>query len=325
MKFAFYVLLALCLPLAARAQEGSRKRVGEIIEVKGRADLKGPGQEVKHLTTGDKDIAIFAGQKLECVSKCALKFRVGSEPISLNGGRYPIPNLPARRRHLSDSDSVRVGASSRGPTDILLSPLPAGAGMTRPESFKFRWRMLRTSEGLINISPLSISLVGCKTDERLWPEHVIDYKKGLYVSEEVRRLLKERQRPDSVESIEVVVTSASFDKAQRFCFDLISAAEERRLSAELAMWDDYDDLVRHAERARVFYRHGLYDESAEEFDAALRLSPQTDYLLADAIMARFRLGDDDEVDTLLRRLGKLSSSRGLYKRMFRLTRPKRAG
>ncbi len=322
MKLALYVLLAVCLSLTAQAQEGTRKHVGKIIKVKGRAYLKGPGQEVKHLTTGDKDIPIFAGQMLECVSKCELKFSVGSDPpIQLSGGRYPIPSLGRSRSHLRGS--VVAGASSRGASDILLSPMLKGTGMTRPESFKFRWRMLRTSEGLINISPLSISLVGCKTDERLWVEQGIDYKKGLYAPEDVRQLLKKRQRPDSVDSIEVVVTSASFDKAQRFCFDLISAAEERRLSTELAMWDDYDDLVRHAERARVFYQHGLYDEAAEEFDAALRLSPQTDHLLADAIMSRFRLGDDDEVDTLLRRLGKLSSSRDLYRRMLTLTRPKK--
>lgn len=323
MKFALYVLLALCLSLTAQAQEGSKKRVGKIIKVKGRAYLKGPGQEVQHLTTGDKDIPIFAGQMLECVSKCELKFLVGSDPIHLSGGRYRISNLGRARKHLHDS--VVVGAPSRGPMDILLSPPLKGTGMTRPESFKFRWRMLRTNEGLISISPLTISLVGCKTDERIWVEPGIDYKKGRYVSEEVRRLLKERQQPDSVESIEVVVTSASFREPQRFCFDLISAAEEQRLAAALAMWDDYDDLVRHAERARVFYQHRLYDEAAEEVDAALRLSPQTDYLLADAIMARFRLGDKDEVDALLDRLGKLSSSRGLYHRMLALTGRKKRG
>ena len=284
MKLALYVLLALCLSLTAQAQEGSRKRVGKIIEVRGSADLKGPGQEVRRLATGDKDVPIFAGQMLKCVSNCKLKFMVGSQEIPLSGGSYRIPNLVRPRSHQRGSEAA--GASSRGPMDILLSPSPKGAGMTRPESFKFRWRMLKSNGKPINISPLTISLVGCKTDERLWPEHVIDYKKGLYVSEEVRRLLKERQRPDSVESIEIVLTSASFREAQRFCFDLISAAEEQRLSAALAVWDDYDDLVRHAERASVFYQHGLYDEAAEELDAALRLSPQTDYLLADAIMAR---------------------------------------
>lgn len=321
MKLALYVLLALCPSLIAQAQEGPRKRVGKIIEVKGRADLKGPGQEVQHLKTGDKEIPIFAGQKLECVSNCALKFMVGSQEIPLNGGRYLIPSLGRARRH--PSDSVAAGPSSRGPMDILLSPSPKWAGMTRPESFRFRWRMLKTEKGPLILSPLTISLVGCTTDERLWVEQGIDYKQGLYVSEEVRRLLKDRQRPDAVESIEVVVASASFRDPQRFCFNLISAAEEQRLAAALAVWDDYDDLVRHAERAHVFYEHGLYDEAAEEFAAALRLSPQTDHLLADAIMTRFRLGDDDEVDMLLRRLGKLSSSRGLYERMLKLTTPKK--
>jgi tetratricopeptide (TPR) repeat protein len=221
--------------------------------------------------------------------------------------------------------SVAAGSPSRGPKDILLSPSPKGAGMARPELFTFRWRILRTEEGPVSISPLTISLGGCKTDERLWVEKGVDYEKGFYVSEEVRRLLKGKQRPDSAESVEVVVTSASFDKAQRFCFDLISSAEEQRLASELARWDDYADVLRHAERARVFYRHGLYEEAADEFDAALRLSPETDYLLADAIMARFRLGDEDAVDALLSRLRKLSSGGGLYDRMLTLTRRKKRG
>lgn len=317
MKFTLCVTLALCLSLTAHAQEGSRKRVGEIVEVKGRAYLKGPGQELQQLKTGDKGTPIFAGQRLGCVSKCELKFSVGSRVISLSGGSYPVPNLVRPRRYLHGS--VVAGAPSRGPTDILLSPLPEGAGMTRPESFKFRWRMLRTDERPVSNSPLTISLLGCKTDKRIWVGQGIDYEEGRHVSEEVRRLLKGRQRPDAAESVEVVVASAGFLKAQRFCFDIISAAEERRLAAELARWDDYADLVRHAERARVFYHHGLYDEAADEFDAALRLSPQTDYLLADAIITRFRLGDEDEVDALLGRLGKLSPGRALYDRMLTLT------
>jgi len=117
--------------------------------------------------------------------------------------------------------------------------------------------------------------------------------------------------------MEVVVSSESFPEKDRFCFDIISTNEEKSLSSELAIWDEYSELMRHARRASVFYQHKLYSEAVDEFDRALELSPSTDYLIADAIRAHFQLGDEDGVRSLLKRLAKISPT--LYREMLLFT------
>lgn len=320
MKYGIILVGLLCLVGSAHSQENSQKPVGEIIEIKGRAYLKGEGQKSTVLTSRDKHIPLFAGQEIGCEVKCTVRFSIGRTEKTLLIGHYVIPNLIKPRTHLANS--VRAGAT-RGEEDILISPLERNIGLARPDSFKFRWKMLKINGKPIDVSPLTISLNGCSTDEHLWNKTNIDYKQGLYISDEIRRLLKGRQQQNLIVSVEVVVESGSFEKKQRYCSDIISISEERLLENELARWDDYADLIRHTERAYDFYQHKLYDEAADEFDMAVQLSQDTDYLLADAIICHFQLGDEDGVKSLLNRLEKLSPQSKLYNEMLTLTGQKK--
>ena len=194
-----------------------------------------------------------------------------------------------------------------------------GIGLVRPESFKFRWRRLKVNNEPVSVAPLTLSLNGCTTDQPIWSERNIDYGLGSYAVDQVKQLLKERQQRNAVVSAEVVVASASFDKKQRFCFDIIPASEERKLRNELTKLDGYSELMRHATRAYVFYQHKLYSEAVDEVDLALQLSPETDYLLADAIKAHFQLGDEEGVKGLLERLERVSPGSELYRETLELT------
>jgi hypothetical protein len=317
MKYIFYALLLLCVTNFVYAQESSRKHVGKIIEVKGEAYLEEEGKSKRRLTVRDKGTFLFAEQILRCGSNCEIRFSIGSTPEKLTEGRYIVPNLG--RPSSDDKESISAGSKTRGVNDILLAPVGSDVGFVRPESFKFRWRMLKINSVLINISPLTISLYDCKTADLIWSQPDIDYQQGSYAPSEVQKLLKKRQQPNSTTSIEVVVTSDSFDKKQRFCFNIISAAEEQLLQDKLAKWDNYADLIQYIERARIFYKHKLYDEASAEYDLALTLSPSTDYLVAAAIKAHHLLGDQDKVKDLLNRLRELSPSSNLYDEMLKLT------
>lgn len=318
MKSSLFVILMLCSANLIYAQEIPRKRVGEIKKVTGRAYLKEPdGGPQRELTARDKDIPLFTGQELGCIEKgkCKVEFSIGRRPLETQS-RYPIPNAIRSKEH--PRDRVRVGENTRSKGTILLSPVDEEIGLVSPKSFRFRWRLLRTQGKLINVSPLTLSLRSCKTNELIWSEPDIDYGRGSYVAGDVRDRLKARQQQGSATSVEVIMTSESLPK-ERFCFSIISATEEQQLQSELVEWDAYADLIRHMERAYIFERHKLYDEAADEYEMALKLSPETDYLLAETIMVHYTLGDEDRVKVLLARLKRLPKGRGLYNEILELT------
>lgn len=310
MKHAVSALLLLCSISFAHAQESSRKHVGKIIKVQGEAYLEGE-RESRRLIARDKNVLLFAEQKLRCGSKCRVDFYIGSTPEKITDGEsYLIPDVPGRRPEGS-RDRVTAGSETRGLNDILLAPPEKGVGFVRPESFKFRWLTSKS-----NISPLTISLNGCRTDDVVWSEANIDYKKGSYLPPPVRERLKQRQKPNSTVELEVVVSSDSFPSKQRYCFEIIPASKEQPLRKELAKWDSYADSIRHTERARIFYKYKLYAEAADEYDMALELSPSTDYLLAGAIETYYLLGNAERVKALLDRLGGLSPRSQLYEELL---------
>lgn len=316
MRLNLSMLLLICLAGPVYSQQVTRTPVGEIVNVKGKAYLREEGQKRMALSSRDKRRSLFAEQELVCGSQCQIIFTIGLVPIKLTEGTYLIPN---RIRSPIPLPGIKAATVRRSAGAILLSPVEQGIGLVRPESFGFRWRKLKINHETINVAPLTISVNDCKTDRRIWSRPNIDYGPGSYVADDIREFLKQEQRRDSRTSAEVVLASASFDKKQRFCFDIISAFEEVQLEDELAEFKDYSDLARHAARAYIFYQHKLYSEAIDEFDAALQLSPNTDYLIADATKAHFQVGDEDGVVSLLQRLEKISSAGRLYREMLTLT------
>lgn len=321
MKLNFFLIFILCLSSLVYSQEGARKYVGKIIKIEGKAYLKEEGKKLRELTARDKDTLLFAEQELGCLSKCLVRFSIGSSEKTINKGHYIIPHLIKRRT--PSNNSISAGSKTRGVNDILVSPVENGIGLVSPEFFKFRWRILKIGDNLVNISPLTISLNDCKTDEHIWSQPNIDYKQGSYVTEGIKGLLKKRQQKHTRVSLEVVIASESFDKKQRYCFDIISTLEEQRLRSELTEWDNYADLIRYTERAYIFNKHKLFSEAAEEFNMALKMSPKTDYLLADTIKAHYKLGDLEMVDELINNLEKLSPNSELYNEILILTKRKK--
>jgi hypothetical protein len=315
-----FIIFTFCLTGVVCAQESQRKPVGSIIEVKGRAYLKEKGQKQKELTARDKDTLLYAGQELGCIKDCQVKFRIGRTEKALSKGRYIIPNL-LKPKTRSDDDSIAAGSKTRTGSGILLSPLDSERGLARPESFKFSWRLLKINNKLINVLPLTLLLKDCKSYNQIWLGEEIEYPLGIYTSDEIRNLLKKRQRQDSAVSLEVFLTSPSLQD-EHYCFNLISANEEKNLQAELYEWNNYAELIQHVERAYIFYRYKLYAEAADEYDMALNLSSTTDYLIADAIKTHYLVGNLERVKELLNQLKKLSSKSALYDEMLILTRPK---
>lgn len=318
MRLNLYLFIVICFASMAYSQQPARKPVGEIVKVTGKAYLREEGKKEITLTSRDEKASLFAEQVLVCGPQCQITFTIGLVPVTLTRGTYLIPN---RVRSPIPLSGIKAAGARRSEGVILLSPVEREIGLVRPESFEFRWRKPKINGEPIKVAPLRISINDCRTDTHIWSRENIAYGPGSYMEDEVRESLKKRQQPDSRVSAEVVVASASFNEKQRFCFDIISASEEAQLRNELVKFKSHPELARHAAQAYIFYQYKLYREAVDEFDSALQLSPDTDYLVADGIKAHFQLGDEDGVKRLLQRLEKISSASGLYHEMLNLTAP----
>jgi hypothetical protein len=296
MKHPFLIGLVILMTLSVYGQEKPAKPVGKIVVFTGRAYVKNPGKSRREFTAGDKNGAIYAEQELGCISKCSITFTIGQTEKTINKGPYIIPNLLKRRT--PTDENITAGSKTRGSNGIIILPLERGIGVVRPESFKFKWRLAKNGKQIVNISPLTISLNGCNNLENFWSKADIDYKQIYFSSEDLRTRLKNKQKLNAAESVEVVVDSKSFVKKIRFCFNIISASEEIRLHNELKQWDDYSDLVKHVERAYVFEKYKLYSDAAEELEISLKLSSNDKYLLAEVIRIYSIIEDENRVREL---------------------------
>jgi hypothetical protein len=315
MKYRFPILILFFLTGSLCAQQSGPKPVGKIVRVEGRAYLL-QGQTRKVLPSGNLNIPLFAENEIGCISTCKIRFEIGSEPL-IKSSRFVIPNQIRRR---SSEKNFVVTAGNKGGANIILFPIASEVGMVRPESFRFRWRVVRLNGNVVDIRPLTLSLNTCEVIDELWHQAGIDYQSGSYSNEDAIRELKNRQSKDANSRIEIVLESESFKKKERFCFSLISKTEEERLQRELATWNEYADFIRLTERARIFEEHKLYQDAILEYEEALKLFPNTDHLLAEAIRAYLRIGDRDKAIELRNRLRQISPGNREYLRVKEIMR-----
>ena len=226
MKYKFPILILFFLTSSICGQESVPKPVGKIVRVEGRAYLR-QGQTQKTLPSGNLNIPLFGEQVIGCISTCKIKFEIGSTPLTTST-RYVIPNQIRRR---SAEKTYVVTGGNKGGADIILFPIASELGMVRPESFRFRWRVVRVNGKVVDIRPLTLSLNACEVIDELWHHAGIDYQSGSYSHEDAIRELKNRQSKDANSRIEIVLESKSFKKKERFCFSLISTTERRGCNA----------------------------------------------------------------------------------------------
>ena len=314
MKYKFPIVILFFLTGSICAQQSGPKPVGRVLRVEGRAYLL-QGQTRKDLPSGNLNIPLFAENEIGCISTCKIRIEIGSEPF-IKSSRFVIPNQIRRR---SSEKNFVVTAGNKGGANIILFPIASELGMVRPESFRFRWRVIRVNGKVVDIRPLTLSLNACEVMDEPWRHAGIDYQSGSYSNEDAIRELKNRQSKDANSRIEIVVESESFKK-QRFCFSPISKTEEERLQRELATWNEYADFIRLTERARVFEEHKLYQDAILEYEEALKLFPNTDHLLAEAIRAYLRIGDRDKAIELRNKLRQISPGNREYLRVKEIMR-----
>jgi hypothetical protein len=171
---------------------------------------------------------------------------------------------------------------------------PTEDSVVRAEKVVIRWNTP------INTSPVELRLMD-KYNGLLWREKQVQRSAGQLVSEEVRRTLKAYRDEGRAGPLTVTLTSGDTDPSATH-FSLLSAADEVALEQELRACDQERDLRRAICRTYACTRRQMWNEAAEEHDAALQLEPRSQSLILAAIAAHRGIGNSKRVAELVAEL-----------------------
>ena len=161
-----------------------------------------------------------------------------------------------------------------------------------PDKFVFRW------EPLPKGGTVSLRLASMDGSKTLWQEKDADGDTGNLTSETARAALRQWHDQDGAGTLLLEMRTGT-DSPKSVGFAVISAESEAALEQELAQWDKAPPGVfRHLGRAAALDARQLYAEEAEEFEAALRLEPDSPALRKRTADAHRLYGNHTRADEL---------------------------
>jgi hypothetical protein len=290
------VLLALSSPRAVRGQEGLDAIVEEIRGtvfwrqyVGARQERLDPKTQIARRVHPDEQVRLTRGS--------VLRLRLGRESILVPaGGWFQIP-----RRVLPATDPLQkmvkayaeVGGVPRASPLQVFSP--ADNSVALPKPFIIRW--LSTAPGC------KLSLV--ITDvvrRRVGAYGEVEGSSGSFTSGKVEQDLLDYRAKFGEGPLEL----RAFDSCgteSHVSFSLLGVRGETALRRDLAFWDKgFGKLITHLGRASVYGRYGMISRAAEEYEAALRVAPESQDLLLKTISANRLTGNLDRAGELKKRL-----------------------
>jgi hypothetical protein len=295
-------LLLLSTPVALAQENGSsseRLPVGSVVYLKGRGRISaGPNGPSRELRNGD---ILHEQDELLCeegLVKIRLVGRENEIAITPDVGVYPIPRLKSLvgervAARLATRRRFKRAGRRRGSSGIVTSPQQGGVVL--PSKLVFRWTPFEKN------SRLSLSLQRAGSNKILWSETDVDGTAGELTDEKARGALKNIQKKTPGAEIEFTLTSQNH-RPYSITFRVLSGADEKALTGELARWGQATDFMRNMGRADAYTRRQLYDEAAAEYEQALKDSPDSLDLLRATIRAYCQAGNKSHAQELAKRL-----------------------
>jgi hypothetical protein len=276
-------LLTICAP-------GQQRPAGAVIKhLSGSVILKENGKQVRLKEKVDDARRLFVGDRVYCEKGAKLTLWVGGKPpmeleLDEYSGWYVIrrPGSPEVQKALNAYGSI--GGRDRAGFTIPILYSPANESSVVPGRFMLRWAPLGQS--------CVVSFVIQESGGReVWRQEGIDGASGLLSPDTARQALAgyREEKPSAVLQLKLTDTCGDEDQVT---FTLVSAASEKSLDAELMAWPaNTNDLITHLGRASVFVDYEMFPEAADEYEAALRLAPNSHDLLKRTIDAERRIGN----------------------------------
>jgi hypothetical protein len=136
----------------------------------------------------------------------------------------------------------------------------------------------------------------------LWSKKGITAEATKLDSEEAGKALMDYQETEGKEGLVLVMKLAESNE-HRVTFFLLSKQIEQELQNELTLWDKLEDpILKAIGRAYEYSRRGLFVESAEEYETALKSAPDSLDLIRSAIEANRQIGNYVRVEQLNKKL-----------------------
>lgn len=287
----------------------AQNHVGKIVELDGTAFLKLVNGKVVTLTKENFARSLQPNQKLRLNRNGRMQVLLCNDesPLITSDRWYTVPpalicSVPA------DSPMQRVmnelfdtGARFRGKYAFIFFPIESDeiTDTIRPETAVLRWA---SSESRVT---LSISVVG--VSQAPWEQNDVPGEDGFFSSDGLRKFLKDvrEQHPGASLRLKIHTTLNTDNTAT---FRLLSKETEGALQKELAGVKYKTGIPSHLFRAEVYCRHMLFLEAAEEYEEALKLSPESIELLRATATLQEQAGNLKRSDELERHIEHLGGS-----------------
>jgi hypothetical protein len=205
----------------------------------------------------------------------------------------------SEKRNVLNSLFVPGGRTNRGDDEFILFPLENEITIIRPETAIFRWKT--TSEKKLS---LSVNIVG--QDKPIWKQEV-DVEPKSFTSDELKKLLADIRQKQPDAKLQLKLSIAFLGTENSAVFQIFSLPDEENLQKELAETNSEQGIFRHLARAEIYSRYKLYNEVANEYEEALKLSPESIELLTAAASAQDLAGNfnrRNEIDVQIKALKK---------------------
>lgn len=305
LKWVFPLILFFCAVSFGQKKSFSGKDVGEIVGIEGTAILKTTDEKQTKLNSKNFWRRLLVGQKLKVDENGKLDIRLcNKQNLIVTGAKwYEVPSIeclatnPKRRILSEEFDSG--GRVARWNFELkielkrnfILFPIDSNIetiedtrmmDTIRPETITLRWRPVSKK----------LTLLLCKIgeDEIIWGQKNVDGKDGFFTSDNLKKTLKNMSKREPDIMLKLII-QGSEDGEHSAIFKVFSLTEEKSLEQELNGMKMEKGISLHLARAQVFTNYQLHIEAANEYEEALKFSPESVELLEITSNTQERVGN----------------------------------
>jgi hypothetical protein len=274
-------------------QVSAQSKIGVIVSLEGNGWLRDANGSVRRLTGRNFAVPLVAGQSLRSEGRGAIYVKLcngRTEKITnawyrISASVCPSTASPEKRRILETifefGGRYKV---DRGIRDLILLPREGEENsIVRPGSAVIRWNSGARSK-------LRVTVAIPEGRREVWSQEVRG-EEGAVISSELRKRLEALRQTDPEKSVELELNIEYENIMHTARFRLLSLRDEKRLNNKLSLVTNETGLYKFIARAVAFSEFGLLDEAANEFEVALKFSPESKELLIAAARAQDRAGN----------------------------------
>jgi hypothetical protein len=242
-----------------------------------------PGESVRCLGRGSMSLQILDFDKLTIWSKDGW-YKIHTNPPAVTTKRpensaSPTQTLAVNQNALNAFG--RPAGRQRGFQSSLFSP--AAESVVRASQISLRWN------DIPGATVITLRLTD-KYHAVLWEQVDVDAAQRQLVSPALRNALAAYRDKYGAGPLALVLTSNA--KAQPLVqFSLLTGDQELALDKDLRLCDKQSGLLRSVCRTFAFSSRDMWNDAAEEYEAALRLAPESHDLLLAAFTAQQNIGN----------------------------------